>query len=94
MRLLPKEVEIIRSVIHRIFGNVSIYIFGSQLDKNRRGGDIDIFVRTKSTPDKRFKREMARVLLQERLLRPIDIVLEEDANESIKKEALQGVQIG
>ncbi len=94
MRLLPKEVEIIRSVIHRTFGNVSIYIFGSQLDKSRRGGDIDIFVRAKSTPDKRFKREMVRVLLQERLLRPIDIVLEEDANESIKKEALQGVQIG
>ncbi|MFT5533148.1 MAG: putative nucleotidyltransferase [Burkholderiaceae bacterium] len=44
MRLLEKEVNIIRSVIHAIDPDGKIYLFGSRSDDLRRGGDIDLFL--------------------------------------------------
>lgn len=44
MRLLDKEVNIIRSVIHDIDPDGKIYLFGSRRDDLRRGGDIDLFL--------------------------------------------------
>lgn len=44
MRLLEKELDIIRSVIHDIDPEGKIYLFGSRSDDQRRGGDIDLFL--------------------------------------------------
>lgn len=47
MRLRQKEIEAIVRVAKEIYGNgVRVYLFGSRLDDEKRGGDIDLLVRT------------------------------------------------
>ncbi len=94
MRLSQKEQQEIKKILEENFGDVKIYIFGSRLDDSKKGGDIDIFLQTsKPIKNKRAKRAKAKMLLEERLLKPIDIILGEDANRFIKKEAMQGVKL-
>lgn len=48
MRLQTKEIQAILDVAREIYGEgVEVYLFGSRLDDNKRGGDIDLLVRTK-----------------------------------------------
>lgn len=48
MRLQAKEIHAILDVAREIYGNsVEVYLFGSRADDNKRGGDIDLLVRTK-----------------------------------------------
>ncbi len=94
MRLSLKEQQVIKKILKEIFGDVKIYIFGSRLDDSKKGGDVDIFLQiSKPIKNKRAKRARAKLLLEEKLLKPIDIILEEDANQFIKKEAMQGVEL-
>ena len=94
MRLSQKEKQEIKKTLKEIFGDVKIYIFGSRLDDSKRGGDIDIFLQTsKPIKNKRVKRAKAKLLLEEKLLKPIDIIIDEDANSLIKEQAMQGVKL-
>ncbi|WP_294630322.1 nucleotidyltransferase domain-containing protein [uncultured Bacteroides sp.] len=61
MRLQTKEIEIIRKVAREIYGEgVRVYLFGSRLDDTKRGGDIDLLVRT--TTAKRGVLERIRMI--------------------------------
>lgn len=43
MRITSLEKEIIRSSVKKHFGgNADVYIFGSRVDDDRKGGDIDL----------------------------------------------------
>jgi len=44
MRLQKSEIAQIRETIIKEFGECQIYIFGSQLNESKRGGDIDILI--------------------------------------------------
>ena len=92
MRLSLKEQQEIKKTLNEIFGDIKIYIFGSRLDDSKKGGDVDIFLQT-FNPIKniRAKRARAKMLLEEKLLKPIDIIIEKDANKLIKKQAMQGI---
>ncbi|MDR0940086.1 MAG: nucleotidyltransferase domain-containing protein [Mediterranea sp.] len=47
MRLRPTEIQIILQVAREIYGEgVRVYLFGSRTDDTKRGGDIDLLVRT------------------------------------------------
>ena len=47
MRLSRKEIEIILNVAQKIYGtSVKVYLFGSRTDDSKKGGDIDLLVRT------------------------------------------------
>ncbi len=92
MRLNQKEITIIKNTIGEYLGKGEIYIFGSRLDENRRGGDIDIFFR----PSMKVEYEdilLTRSYLKRRLLKPVDLVVEGFAANSIVLEALKGVKI-
>ena len=43
MRLNPKEIHAIRSILGELDPSGDIYLYGSRVDDLRRGGDIDIF---------------------------------------------------
>ena len=49
MRLTKHEIEQIIRVAKEIYGeSVRVYLFGSRTDDTKRGGDIDLLVRTSS----------------------------------------------
>ena len=93
IRLHPEEVKVIKKIILDVFGNSDIYIFGSRVDLNKRGGDVDIFVIPQNYENLYEKRIKAKIFLKEALFRNIDIVIHKDFNNLIEKEALKGIKI-
>jgi predicted nucleotidyltransferase len=50
MRLTPDQQSAIRSAVAETFGNTaSIWLFGSRVDDNKRGGDIDLLIETRQS---------------------------------------------
>ncbi len=94
MRLQKWEIEEIKKAAKLVFGeNVKIILFGSRVDDNKKGGDIDLYV---ITDDPSYeKKTKFWIELQERLgEQKIDIILSEDSNRSIEKTALkEGVEL-
>ena len=91
MRLRDKEIEIIKTTINDIFGEATIYLFGSRLEKNKKGGDIDLFVIAKDKSNLLQKKIKALAKLERALHKPIDIVIHRDFNREIEQEALKGI---
>jgi len=92
IRLSDKEIEIIKNSITQIFGESEIYIFGSRL-KEKKGGDIDIFIIPKNRENLFEKKLKALVLLEKQLFKPVDLVLHKNFDRIIEKEALKGIKI-
>ena len=92
IRLNNKEIDIIKNSITQIFGETEIYIFGSRL-KEKKGGDIDIFIIPKNRENLFEKKLKALVLLEKQLFKPVDLVLHKNFDRIIEKEALKGIKI-
>ena len=90
MRLSEKEIAIIKTAISDIFGEATIYLFGSRLNPNKKGGDIDLFVVAKDKSNLLQKKIKALSRLERALYKPVDIVVHRDFNREIEKEALKG----
>lgn len=53
MRLTQQQIQLIRDITNQIVGNACrVYIFGSRLDDNQRGGDIDLLIELNEVIDK------------------------------------------
>jgi predicted nucleotidyltransferase len=83
MRLSPHERQVLRAAALRHFG-VEPRLFGSRLDDDRRGGDIDLVVRTDLPPEEAVRRRLDMLAEVWRALgeRKIDIVLDDGAADS------------
>ena len=47
MRITPQQALQIKQTIHQVFGEqASVWLFGSRVDDQARGGDVDLFVKT------------------------------------------------
>ena len=93
MRLSQKELETIKSTIHSIFGEVGVYLFGSRVDDSKKGGDIDLYIVSSFNENIFQKKRKLKVLLEDLLFKPVDIVLSRDPKSLIEQEALKGVKI-
>jgi len=52
MRLSSHQCEKIREIVERIAGTgAGIFVFGSRVDDDRRGGDVDLFIETSGPLD-------------------------------------------
>ena len=74
MRLDKYEINLIKETVHQLDADAIIRLFGSRIDENSRGGDIDLFILSKFL-DLREKL-IIRYKLKEKLGdRKIDIII-------------------
>lgn len=80
MRLNPEHVQHIQYAATEAFGAESkVWLFGSRVDDQKKGGDIDLLVRpSKAAADHAFARKIRMLTLLERTLgeRKIDLIVE------------------
>lgn len=91
MRLQEKIKNSIIEAIRASFGDVEIYLFGSRTDDTKRGGDIDIAIRTDMTRERFRKHKIAFVTMLMRMgfdLK-IDLVQYNDWMDTLLKSEIQ-----
>ncbi len=94
MRLTKKYQQIIKTKAKEFFGkDSSVYLFGSRVDDNKRGGDIDLFIDT-CPGDKNFENKIKFIMSLKSVLgeQKFDVVLPSKNNQAfinmIKEEAI------
>lgn len=88
MRLKNFEIDIIEKAIHSIDPEASIYLFGSRVDENRKGGDIDllVFSRTLTYGDKiKIKKQLFEKMEEQK----IDLIIARDIADPFVRLALE-----
>ncbi len=77
MRLTPAQQQHIREAVREIFGeSARVYLFGSRVDNDKRGGDIDLYLEVDDTSDWFRRKIRLAVVLQQRLgEQKIDLLL-------------------
>lgn len=98
MRLSTDQIQAIRYAATAAFGNdTSVWLFGSRVDDEKMGGDIDLLVRPADAADQPFAKKIRMLTLLERLLgeRKIDLVIEQplDPRPIVSVAHATGVQI-
>lgn len=89
MRLKAYEKDIIVSTLEQIFGTMRVSLFGSRLDKSKKGGDIDLFVLAEENSNLYEKKIKASARLERLLHKPVDIVVHKNFDRTIEKEILK-----
>ena len=74
MRLSRYESQVIKKLVEKYIINAEIYLFGSRVNDNRKGGDIDILIISENKTPLRILRKI-NIELEEKLgEQKIDIV--------------------
>ncbi len=90
MRLSKKYRDVIKAKFKEFFKEGDIYLFGSRVDDNKRGGDIDLYFILKDHSNlfekkikflSRVKKELGE--------QKIDIIFNQDKDRLIEKEAIK-----
>ena len=93
MRLSSKEIKIIKENTQKIFGKSKIILFGSRIDDEKVGGDIDLYIIPENKEDLFVKKLRLKAILEDLLFKPVDIIIARDENRLIEKEARKGVEL-
>ena len=93
MRLSTNEINLIKNKVNIIFGETIIYLFGSRIDDDKKGGDIDLYIISEVNEDLFKKKIKLKTILEDLLFKPVDIVIAKDENRLIEKEAMKGTRI-
>jgi predicted nucleotidyltransferase len=93
LRLSTNEINLIKNKVNIIFGETIIYLFGSRIDDDKKGGDIDLYIISEVNEDLFKKKIKLKTILEDLLFKPVDIVIAKDENRLIEKEAMKGIRI-
>ena len=52
MRLSEQEIQIIKAAVCKYDSEARIFLFGSRVDDNKRGGDIDLYIQSEKLQQK------------------------------------------
>jgi predicted nucleotidyltransferase len=74
MRLKPEIADYLKLLIQEKIPGSTIYLFGSRVDDNALGGDIDLMILTKKPADKYKFREIRLEFIKKFGWRKIDLV--------------------
>ena len=89
MRLTEFEINAIKQCALAIFGeNVQVFLFGSRIDNTKKGGDIDLYIKTKVGNDFSHKIKFLVALEQQIGEQKVDVVFAEDKNRAIEQQAV------
>ncbi|HZX21873.1 MAG TPA: nucleotidyltransferase domain-containing protein [Clostridia bacterium] len=89
MRLSDSEVKAIKGVVGDIDKDARVYLFGSRVDKDARGGDIDLLVLSRKLAQEdsnKIRHRLWDIMGEQR----IDIVIAKDDTHPFIKIALKG----
>ena len=89
MRLTESERSIIKRLTVEIFGESSrVFLFGSRVDDDKKGGDIDLFIEAKTIYDLFDQKIKLLTQLQAAIGdQKIDIIIATDSTRPIEQEA-------
>lgn len=76
MRLKKEEIEVLKNTLYKLSNEAKIYLFGSRVDDNKRGGDIDLLIISKKLT-KRDLRKLRTEFFKHFGEQKIDIVLDD-----------------
>lgn len=82
MRLTTRQQEQIKQTATELFGHpVEVILFGSRVNDTKRGGDIDIMIRTSETVDRPAVMAAKLASKLTRLLdgRNVDVIIQSDS---------------
>ena len=89
LRLTEYEIKAIKTAFTDIFGEGEIILFGSRVDPDAKGGDIDLYLIPRNKENLRNKR--INFLIKLDLLigeRKVDVIIAKEQNCPIEKEVL------
>lgn len=88
MRLTDEQLESIRVAVAATTGDgIRAYVFGSRLDDERRGGDLDLLWRAPH-PIGLLSRARPKLRLEARLSMPVDVLAMQDGREPTPFESI------
>jgi len=89
MRLNEFEIKAIKESAGEVFGaSVQVFLFGSRIDDTKKGGDIDLYIKTKTGNDFMHKIKFLVALEQKIGEQKIDVVFAEDESRDIEQQAI------
>jgi len=94
MRLSKEEIVIIKKSILNHSDNAKIMLFGSRVDKSKKGGDIDIYIETDKTLPLITKLKILTDIEIGGVLRKVDLIVKSKNSkhqpifDTIKKEGI------
>ena len=91
MRLSNQTILILKETISRYINNPKIILFGSRVDDNKKGGDIDILVETQEDVDLKTEIKILAECEVKGIYRKIDMILKTPfrTNQSIFETAIK-----
>jgi predicted nucleotidyltransferase len=93
VRLKKRERELVKKILSEIFGECEVYLFGSRVDDAKSGGDVDLFVVPRDRENLLSKKARAKLRLEYRLHKPVDLIVHENFERLIEQEALRGIKL-
>jgi len=100
MRLSQSEIDAIKKVAKMVFGeNTTTLLFGSRIDDNKRGGDIDLYIKYNPTrQDENQYQLKIKFLVQIKKIigdQKIDVLLDtgKQSNNIFKSIKKHGIQL-
>jgi len=76
MRLLNSDIKIIKTTILKHIEDAKIILFGSRIDNNKRGGDIDLLIQTQKDIKLKDEIEILAKIEYRGVERKIDLLID------------------
>ena len=95
MRLSNFLIQKIKKAVYKSFGEVEIYLFGSRIDDEKRGGDIDIAIKGNFSNEefKKLKVKFFKEMMLMDLDLKIDLVNFNTTDKLLKKELKKAIKL-